>query len=498
MSNPVSTQPFFDPAYDKIYKARCYDFFPKHYNQFLDIPSWSFPESIRAKILNDEDSDWRDLGYFSDPDAMVEEHDNEHDVENNKNKTLEKETLENENKNESAISSNSDTDDRDKIRRIDMENGIQMELDNHSDYIPYTFVIKEPAQASACCEIHPYIKCPCKNVKKASCATVNCKFKYSKNMFINEAMLKDGLEIMDIPSTLLETIDKRAMDNERKKRKQQEKRREMLNQNATASANSTSGSSTSSTSENGQNMPQNIVHANIPIFNPALNPQFHPRFNLAFNPHITVNPFNLPFNGQLNQLDQHVNSDFNHDFNQPGNLLPIHAYNADNTAEDANNATSLTNEVTNAATNMADNTTDNTVVNVEAAANNQQAMATVNDRMTANFLGTLNMLAANMEHRIPAEKIEEIINRHHMQDTLMMGDPPGDTTDMLVDRTEHAADMSNIGQLESMPEETAHDMDEDSADSDGDNMAGYMDVSITENLNKLNDIGEDSPKRKMN
>lgn len=506
MSNPVSTQPFFDPAYDKIYKARCYDFFPKHYNQFLDIPSWSFPESIRAKILNDEDSDWRDLGYFSDPDAMVEEHDNEHDrehdnkhnvehnVESDKNKTLEKETLENENKNESAIPSNSDTDDRDKIRRIDMENGIQMELDNHSDYIPYTFVIKEPAQASACCEIHPYIKCPCKNVKKASCATVNCKFKYSKNMFINEAMLKDGLEIMDIPSTLLETIDKRAMDNERKKRKQQEKRREMLNQNATASAtasaNSTSGSSTSSTSENGQNMPQNIVHANIPLFNPALNPQFHPHFNLAFNPQITVNPFNLPFNGQLNQLnqlnqlDQHVNRNFN----QPGNLLPIHAYNADNTAEDANNVT----EVTTAATNMATNTTDN------MADNNQQAMATVNDRMTANFLGTLNMLAANMEHRIPAEKIEEIINRHHMQDTLMMGDPPGDTTDMLVDRTEHAADMSNIGQLESMPEDTAHDMDEDSADSDGDNMAGYMDVSITENLNKLNDIGEDSPKRKMN
>lgn len=491
MSNPVSKQPFFDPAYDKIYKARCYDFFPKHYNQFLDIPSWSFPESIRAKILNDEDSDWRDLGYFSDPDAMVEEHDNEHDVENDKNKTLEKETLENETKNESVIPSNSDTDDRDKIRRIDMANGIQMELDNHSDYIPYTFVIKEPAQASACCEIHPYIKCPCKNVKKASCATVNCKFKYSKNMFINEAMLKDGLEIMDIPSTLLETIDKRAMDNERKKRKQQEKRREMLNQNATASANSTSGSSTSSTSENGQNMPQNIVHANIPIFNPALNPQFHPRFNIAFNPHITVNPFNLPFNGQLNQLDQHVN----HNFNQPGNLLPIHAYNADNTAEDANNAN---NAVTNVATNMADNTTDNTTVNMEAAANNQHAMATVNDRMTANFLGTLNMLAANMEHRIPAEKIEEIINRHHMQDTLMMGDPPGDTTDMLVDRTEHAADMSNIGQLENMPEDTAHDMNEDSADSEGDNMAGYMDVSITENLNKLNDIGEDSPKRKMN
>ena len=106
-----------------------------------------------------------------------------------------------------------------------------------------------------------------------------------------------------------------------------------------------------------------------------------------------------------------------------------------------------------------------------------------------------SMLAASM---LSVPRKFAVINRHHMQDTLMMGDPPGDTTDMLVDRTDHTQNIGNISQLESMPEETAHNMDEDSADPDGDNMAGYMDSSITENLNKLNDIGEDSPKRKMN
>ena len=494
--------------------------------------SWTFPESIRAKILNEDDSDWRDLGYFSEPDAMVEEHDNEHDSnhdnehDNDKesghdsdhnNRPLEKETtdmsdsMHGDSKQKTAdqknTPSNSDTEDRDRIRRIDMESGIQMELDNHTDYIPYTFVIKEPAQASACCEIHPYIKCPCKNVKKESCATVNCKFKYSKNMFVSEAMLKDGLEIMDIPSTLLETIDKRAMDNERKKRKQQEKRREMLN---SASASATS---TDSTSENGQHVPQNIVHANIPVFNPHFSPQynmpFNPNFGITMNaPRININPFNLPFNGQWNQLGQHVNQHANQGVNQPGNLLPIHANAANVTANVMDNVEN--NAANNAIANAA-NVMENAANSVHVA-NNPQATANMNDRMTANFLGTLNMLAANMDHRIPAEKIEAIINRHRMQDTLMMGDPPGDTTDMLVARTDHAAD-GDISQLESRPDNAAamyedddldkyHDKDHDSymeeEPADGDRMDGYMDTSIAENLSKLDNIGEDSPKRKLN
>lgn len=269
MTKSVVSIPFFDKAYDEITRKKCYDFYPVHYNKLNNMTEWNFPDSLKDKIVNETDDDWKDVDYSSDPTKMVE-----------------------------------DTPDP-KVTSDAMAN-IKMEMVNPDKYIPYTFKLRDTDTYSGCYEVHPYITCPCYSVKNVNCFSSCCKFKYSKNMFVNESKLKDGLEIMDIPSTLLETIDKREADNERKKRKAQERRRqELQNSRATTSTTETPNQleNTQQVIQNGinqdyqglQNM-NNVVQANIPFmpyntipYNAPFNQQFNPQFNMADLP-TEINP----------------------------------------------------------------------------------------------------------------------------------------------------------------------------------------------------------------
>lgn len=58
-----------------------------------------------------------------------------------------------------------------------------------------------------------YFPCICNNIKNPYCISSNCKFPYSKKINLNEDRFKDGLEIMDIPSSILKNLNKK----ERKK-----------------------------------------------------------------------------------------------------------------------------------------------------------------------------------------------------------------------------------------------------------------------------------------
>ena len=73
-----------------------------------------------------------------------------------------------------------------------------------TDYIPFTFY-EQPEKIDASL----YFPCVCDNFKSSNCHSSNCKFPFSKGSNFNESMLKDGLEIMDIPSTYLVNIEKK-------------------------------------------------------------------------------------------------------------------------------------------------------------------------------------------------------------------------------------------------------------------------------------------------
>ena len=233
MTNSVGKQPFFNDSYDEMNKTRLYDVRPMFYNRVENIRGWKFPKEIQDKILNEVDEDWSVIDFSQ--------------LENGDECAL------NQTGPDSGDSNTVSTD----ALKYDLNHGITMELNNHKKYIPYTFSLNNKDESKMCYEVCPYFTCPCSNVKSEMCFSKNCKYKYSKNMFPNESKLKDGLEIMDIPSTLLETIEKRANDNERKRRMKNRRLNEEL-------ANASSGSG--SVSPNVQNPQQQRQQINPQTF----------------------------------------------------------------------------------------------------------------------------------------------------------------------------------------------------------------------------------------
>ena len=233
MTNSVGKQPFFNNSYDEINKTRLYEVRPMFYNRVENIRGWTFPKEIQYKILNEVDEDW----------SLIDFSQLENGDECEQNPAC-------------PDSGDGNTVSTDALK-YDLNHGIMMELTSHNKYIPYTFNLHNKADSKLCYELCPYFTCPCSNVKSEMCFSKNCKYKYSKNMFPNESKLKDGLEIMDIPSTLLETIEKRANDNERKRRMKSRR----LNE-AVASASSGSGS----VSPNVQNQQQQQQQINPQMF----------------------------------------------------------------------------------------------------------------------------------------------------------------------------------------------------------------------------------------
>lgn len=85
-----------------------------------------------------------------------------------------------------------------------IQNKIRNEEFNTKSFIPFTFY-DDKKKIDACL----YFPCICDNIKNQNCHSSNCKFQFSKNSNYNESMLKDGLEIMDIPSTYLINIERK-------------------------------------------------------------------------------------------------------------------------------------------------------------------------------------------------------------------------------------------------------------------------------------------------
>lgn len=69
--------------------------------------------------------------------------------------------------------------------------------------------------------------CICKNLKNVNCTSAMCKFGYSKQNVQPESRFKDGLEIMDIPSTMMATMQRREKEKQRKKMKKEQRDHEL-------------------------------------------------------------------------------------------------------------------------------------------------------------------------------------------------------------------------------------------------------------------------------
>ena len=152
-------------------------------------------------------------------------------------------------------------------------------LINPYKFIPYKINSNER-------EICPFFPCICKNIKNINCISACCKFKYSKNSNVQEYRFKDGLEILDIPSTMMNTIEKRAKERLRKKNKSNPS-----NQQAQAQAQ------------------VNVQPIQIPhpiVLNAFQQQMFHPLFNQAPNVfpinQILVNGIQQNNGFNLNQL----------------------------------------------------------------------------------------------------------------------------------------------------------------------------------------------------
>ena len=113
-----------------------------------------------------------------------------------------------------------------KIRNEKDSNWKDDELINSDCFIPYIFKasseIKRDSNNDLIFEACPYLTCCCDDIKSSQCISVNCKFKYSKGLNVNESRFKDGLECFDIPSTLLNTIEKREKIKIKNKKKKED------------------------------------------------------------------------------------------------------------------------------------------------------------------------------------------------------------------------------------------------------------------------------------
>ena len=82
----------------------------------------------------------------------------------------------------------------------------KQDCDNEiTNYIPFNMYDNNNDKMDVCL----YFPCICTNVKDINCHSSNCKFPFSKGSNYKESMLKDGLEIMDTPSTFLNNMERK-------------------------------------------------------------------------------------------------------------------------------------------------------------------------------------------------------------------------------------------------------------------------------------------------
>lgn len=103
-------------------------------------------------------------------------------------------------------------------------NGVKS-LMNFTTFVPYVFL-----ERNLTSEVSLSFPCICKDIKNINCISSACRYKYCKNSNNKEYRFKDGLEILDIPSTMMLTIEKRNKEKLRKKRKMEENHTRLLNQ----------------------------------------------------------------------------------------------------------------------------------------------------------------------------------------------------------------------------------------------------------------------------
>ena len=236
MSNSINHDTLlFDDGYDHISSTRTYSACPMYIRREGSMASWSFPESLQNKIRNEQDPDWKEIDIpepTEEDKAALEQYKKDREpvdpeqmyLQNLRNgvytyekyKMLVEHGIQDEPEPEGK-----EKEQQDRIKSLyEREHyNITKELDNSTHYVPYIFFLRDKKCSKDCYQACPHYKCSCDNSRSSLCSSAACKFRYAKENAPSESKLKDGLEIMDIPSTMLETIEKRQMDNERKKKK---------------------------------------------------------------------------------------------------------------------------------------------------------------------------------------------------------------------------------------------------------------------------------------
>ena len=165
----------------------------------------------------------------------------------------------------------------------------------------------------------PYKSCICINIKNPNCNSPDCKYKFSKidrlNNDILESRFKDGLEILDIPSTLLCTIEKRKKDKNKNKNKKNMNNRRNKNQNEQIIINLTNNRQLPQNNTNNVQVPQIQFRPFIPvpIMNGQLNVQINGQINGQLNQNYPIpipNPmfrYPIPIQGFVNPMFGFIN-----------------------------------------------------------------------------------------------------------------------------------------------------------------------------------------------
>ena len=560
MSNSINIESSFLPEYDNIVCTKRYSMGPMYYRESREQSGWNFPIEIQNKILNEQDDCWEDLHIPKEveldtkPDKKLnKENDNIQDEKDNNaaHDAIQNSTDDKNNENKSMDTQDALPIDVERLERYKLYKRyhVRMYLKDDSRFIPYTFHLKD----KNCYEVCPYFNCSCENHKIIPCFSKACKFKYSKCMFPNEARLKDGLEIMDIPSTLLETIDKRKIDNQRKKAKAERIKKAMeeeimmrnitrtnafqntnnigqnLNNNpqmamqhestqnsASTSNDAANNQNTTTTSENTdenmlgssnemgsitRNIPsieqserdkQLVIHATIPMEN-TLNSADYKKDN-------SITPVN--FNVNQNQRLTAMNVTDAVSTNNPtgaGNTLNVNA----NIAANVNiNASMNTNATRNQAqvNNMSITNNNN---------NNQQELPL----FIRNIMGTVNMLSrtlnpngGNQQMFLPTNYGAMNMNnitfaRRQHRDTNIDLTRNFDLYfhPTMINPTMNIVQDENRQSTQEPTVSTQMEMVDTSEDTDDDDdISRYINTNIEQDLQTLNDLEEDDkPKRKM-
>lgn len=189
--------------YDTINNnQKLYDIKPMYYS-LIYKDRWNFPSELQEMIRNEKDPDWEES-----LDLMEQI------------KTIEENYAKGLNKMDEEIEKLI-TEIPGFIKK--QPNCNTYVLKNNKRFIPINFIDDEKTLGLVH-EVCPYLKCKCGSlgIRNPACRCSNCFFNLSKSFNVPESKFKDGLDLLDHPSTMLETIDKRERDKERKRVKKLE------------------------------------------------------------------------------------------------------------------------------------------------------------------------------------------------------------------------------------------------------------------------------------